>query len=201
MKRMRITINPRADGRASAAFTLPEVLVAASIFSFLVIGIVSANLFGLKWYQIGQTKLLATDTARAAMGRMTDELRNCNSNIVGNVTTNGIFTAHVEGEAQTGNGLLIFPTTNTNNYTAYFLNKGDNTFRRYTYPGGTTNIIARMVTNAVIFRVQDFRGNVLTNTQNNRLIRCSLEFYSTQPKNPVSDYYKLETMVAPRALN
>jgi hypothetical protein len=192
-------VSPAAGG-LTAAFTLPEALIATALFSLLVLGIVGANLFGLRWYQIGQTKLLATASAREAIGKMSDELRNCCNATVGNVS-NGVFAAHVDGEAQTGNSLMIYATTNTNSYVIYFLNSGDQTFRRFVNPAGTTNIIAQSVTNANIFQVQDFQGNILTNNQNNRLIHCSLQFYSTPPQSPVADCYKLETSVAPRALN
>src|SRR5258706_15697524 len=76
----------------SAAFTLTELLVAITIFSFVVVGVVSANLFGLKMFRISQNKLLSSDGARHAIGKMADEIRNANSLYVGDVS-NGIFYA------------------------------------------------------------------------------------------------------------
>lgn len=190
----------RAVNPASAAFTLPEALIATALFSLLVLGIVSANLFGLRWYQIGQTKMLATGSARMAIGKMTDELRVCTSAIVGNVT-NGNFVAHVNGELQSGNGLLIYTTTNTNNYVLYFLNTTNQNFYRFESDIGTNVIIAQTVTNADVFEAQDYTGTVMTNLQNNRLIHCSLQFYSYLPQSPSPDYYQLQTSVAPRSQN
>ena len=183
-----------------AGFTLPEALIATSVFSLLVLGIVAANLFGLRWYQIGQTKLTATTSAREVIGKMSDELRNCDNAIVGNVS-NGLFLAHVSGEAQTGNGLMIYATTNTNSYVLYYLNYTNRTFIRYTTDLATNKIVARSVTNSVIFTAQDYKGIVLTNDQNNRVIRCSLQFYSATPQSPVADYYQLQTAIAPRSQN
>jgi hypothetical protein len=52
----------------------------------------------------------------------------------------------------------------------------------------------------MVFRAQDYLGNVLTNSQNNRVIHLTLEFYQPQPLLPDPDYYKLETSVTRRAL-
>ncbi len=189
----------RGDGR-TAAFTLPEAIIATALFALLVLGIVSINLFGLRWYQIGQTQLLATGPAREAIAKMSDELRNCNNAIVGNVT-NGVFLAHVNGEAQIGNGLMIYATTNTNSYVLYYLNPTNQNFYLFTTDSGTNSVVAQSVTNAVVFQAQDCLGNVLTNNQNNLVIHCSLQFYSAPPQNPSPGYYQLQTSVAPRSQN
>src|SRR5580692_8642332 len=125
MKFPASSVSSSRPGRAVAGFTLPEALIATALFALLVLGIVSVNLFGLRWYQVGQNKMMVTDSAREAVGRMSDELRNCNSAYVGNVS-NGTFVAHVDGEAQTGNGLMIYATTNTNSYVLYYVNITNN---------------------------------------------------------------------------
>jgi type II secretory pathway pseudopilin PulG len=186
--------------RTAAGFTLPEALIATAVFALLILGIVSVNLFGLRWYQIGQTKMIATDSAREALGQMSDELRNCNNAVVGNVT-NGTFLAPVDGEAQTGNGLMIYATTNTNSYVLYFLNVTNQNFIRYSTDWGTNVVIAQTVVSTNLFQVQDCLGNVMTNNQNNRVIYCSLQFYSALPQNPSAQYYQLQTAVAPRSQN
>jgi hypothetical protein len=193
------TGNPRGNARA-AAFTLPEAIIATALFALLVLGIVSINLFGLRWYQIGQNRLLDTGSAREAIAKMSGELRNCTSVIVGNVS-NGLFLAHVSGELQTGNGLMIYATTNTNDYVLYFVNTTNETFIRFDTDTGTNIVIAQSVTNAAVFQAQDCLGNVLTNNQNNLVIHCSLQFYSAPPQSPGADYYQLQTSVAPRSMN
>ena len=186
--------------RFKAGFTLPEALIATTVFTFLVLGVVSANLFGLRWYQIGQTKMLATDSAREVINRMSDELRNCNDAIVGNVS-NGLFQAHVSGEVQKGNALIIYATTNTNSYVLYFLNSSNQNFIRYTTDLLTNLVVARNVTNATVFQSQDYKGNTLTNNQNNHVIRCLLQFYTAANPSPAADAYQLQTAVAPRSQN
>jgi prepilin-type N-terminal cleavage/methylation domain-containing protein len=182
-----------------AAFTLPEMLIATAVFSLLVGGILGGNLFGLRMCQITQTKLSATDQARIAIGRITDEIRSGNTIWVGSVS-NGVFVGHLDGEPQTGTSLLIYPTTNRADFIVYFVNPSDQTFRRSTSAAGSTTILAHSITNTLVFGAVDPFGNVRTNNQNTRLVHLCLEFYSRQAYLPTADSYTLEAMVARRAL-
>ena len=62
------------------------------------------------------------------------------------------------------------------------------------------------VTNDIAFRAEDFRGQVLTNNQNNRVIRMILEFYqwefpvATVGTNGLYDYYRLQTRITRRTI-
>lgn len=190
------TRSAQTTSSSTAAFTLTEILMVTVIFSFLVAGLVCANLFGLRSFHLTQTKLGATDQSRRVLGQMTDEIRNAKTLWVGNVT-NGAFLGHLDGEPQTGNGLLIHPTTNSANFVLYYVHPADQTFRRTTSAEGTT-ILARSVANTSVFHGRDFQGSVLTNNQSQRLIHACLEFFHPQSQLPVPDYYKLETSVARR---
>lgn len=197
-----MTYNQRISSSESGhvrAFTLPEMLIAMAVFGFVVTGVLTANLFGLRVFQITQNKLTASDAARKTLGRMTDDIRNCKTAYIGNVSSNGVFTAVSDGATQSGSGLIIYPTTNTNNFIVYFLNPSDKSFRRTTSASNTL-VLAQSITNTVVFRAQDFRGNVLTNSQNNRVIYLDLECYQPKRFGVVADYYKLETAVTRRAL-
>ncbi|HWW02098.1 MAG TPA: hypothetical protein VNZ64_20525 [Candidatus Acidoferrum sp.] len=184
---------------SQSAFTLPEMLISATLFLMLVSGVVGAHLFGLRMSQLTQTKLNTSDAARKTAGRMADEIRNCRITRVGSVS-NGVFVALLDGETQTGSALLINPTTNTANFILYFLNSSDQSFRRTTSAAGSTTVLAQGVTNSVVFRAQDCLGNILTNNQNNRVIHLDLEFFQAQSQLPTPDYYKLETSVTKRSL-
>lgn len=189
----------RTPATGHAGFTLPELLISITLFLLVVGGVVSANIFGLRMFQITENKLSVSDAARKTIGQMTDEIRTCTSTWVGNVT-NGAFVGHLNGEVQTGNGLQICPTTNASNFILYFINPADQSFRRTTSPAGSTTILARSVTNAVVFCAQDCFGNVLTNNQNNRVIHLTLQFLQAPRFGVVADNYKLETSVTRRAL-
>lgn len=187
----------RAATDSDGGFTLAELLTAITVFTFVVSGMLFANLYGLKMFRITETTLNATDDARKAVAKMTDEIRTCKSTWIGNVR-NGVFEALLDGERQQGTGLLIQPTTNLTNFVIYFVNPSDLTFRRTTSTPDTTKILAQSITNSVVFALHDYRGNVLTNNQNNRVIHLGLEFYQPKRAMQISDYFKLETSVTRR---
>jgi prepilin-type N-terminal cleavage/methylation domain-containing protein len=103
-------------------FTLPEILIAMTVFLFVIGGIIAANLFGLRMFQITETKLNVTQWSRQTTDKMATEVHACKSVWVGNINvTNGEFEGLLDGETQQGTSLLIYPTTNTTNYILYFV--------------------------------------------------------------------------------
>ena len=186
--------------RPIQGFTLPEILIAMTVFVLVVAGIVTTNLFGLKMFQINAAKLQAVEWSRRTFGKITDEVHVCDTIFVGNMT-NGVFATLLDGELQQGSSLLIYPTTNTTRYIVYYFNPSDQTFRRTTDQAGTAVILAESVTNGMIFSAQDFSGNVATNLQNNRVIHLKLEFSQPERFMQRPDYYKLETSMTRRALH
>ena len=183
-------------------FTLPEILIAMTVFLLVLIGVIEANVFGLKMFQITKTKLNVTTWSRQTADQIETQIHACNTVWVGNLTTNDVFDGLLDGEEQRGNAILIYPTANSNNFTLYFVNLSDQTFRRRvaTASGTNTVILADSVTNTIAFSAQDFSGNVLTNIQNNRVIHLTLEFYQPARFLLGADYYKLETTMTRRAL-
>ena len=197
--RRSISVRPRRTARV-AGFTLPELLVAITLFLLLVAGVLAAQLFGLRMSRLTQSRLDTNRTARQILGRLADEIRTCTCTWVGNVSSNGVFVEDADGLPQAGGALLVQPTTNAADFIVYFVNPADHSFRRTASALGTTAILATSVTNLAVFSAWDFTGNVLTNSQNNRVIHLTLEFFQPQPFLPAPDYYKLETSVTRRAL-
>jgi hypothetical protein len=169
------------------------MMIAMAVFTFVIAGVLGANLFGLRMFQITENKLSASDDARSALGKLSEDIRNAKRTYIGSVSSNGQFTALVDGVPHSGTGLIIYPTTNNTDFIVYFLNAADNSFRRTTSVTNTTVVLARSITNTVVFRIQDFRGNVLTNSQNNEVIYVDLECYRARRYGVIPDYYKLET--------
>jgi len=198
-----ITLQPPAlrgiMSRPMGGFTLPELLIAITLFVLLLGGIIFAHLFGLSMFRITETKLNATASARQVLGNFANEIRTCKSAEVGNIK-NGDFVALLDGETQQGSGLLIYPSTNAANFIIYFVNPFDQTFRRTTSTPGSATILAESVTNALVFSAQDFLGKVLTNNVNNRVIHLNLEFHQPRRYRQIADCYKLETAVTRRSL-
>jgi prepilin-type N-terminal cleavage/methylation domain-containing protein len=185
--------------RATTGFTLPELLVAISIFSIVLTGVLLAHLYGLRMFQVTRTTLNATDDTRKVMTRMANEIRSCRTMAIGNVKA-GKFAALLDGEVQQGTALMVHPSTNASSFIIYFVNPSDDTFRRTTSTPGSAVILAESVTNSIAFSARSYSGTVSTNTLNNRIIHINLEFYQPQLHLQKADYYKLETSVTRRAL-
>ena len=127
--------------RPARGFTLPEILIAMTVFLLVVGGIVSANLFGLRMFQITETKLNVTTWSRQTIEQITGEIHACNSLSILTIDTNGNSTGLLDGETQQGNALQIYPTANTNNYIVYFVNlsgpdlPADGSVEQHRHPG------------------------------------------------------------------
>lgn len=200
--RTQIQSDPRY---ARAAYTLSEIMVASALFSLVIIGAISANLFGLRMYGITKAKLGASDEAREAVSRLVNEVRSAKVVRVGNGSLGG-FTNIPLGQPQAGNALQIYPSTNTTPFIRYFWDAADKQFKRTTDGTASSIVVANFISNAVVFRAEDHTGTILTNGQNNRVINLKLEFFQIQypivtiGPGGLFDYYKLETRITRRAL-
>ena len=191
--------------RAAPAFTLPEILVAMAVFSLVVVAIVSIQLYGMRMYRISETKLAATAIGRRALNQIRNDIRTAKILEVGNAGETG-FTNIADNLPQIGNALQVYPTTNRNNYVRYYLDPDDKSLRQFDSVSGEVQVMANYVTNQLVFQAEDYQGNILTNDQNNRVIRVMMELY--QWEYPVAsagmgglyDYYRLQTRVTRRAI-
>ena len=203
MKRLRPSRSTAAT-RLCAAFTLPEMMVAFGIFGLAVVGSLYAHVLGLKMSTFTQSKLRATHNARAALNCVRDDVRSSVTFSVGNSDLSS-FANVTNGSPLQGNALQICPTADTNNYILYYIDASDQTLKRRISPGTATQVVARYVTNQLAFRTEDFAGNVLTNNQNSRVLKMTLEFYQWEfavlqaGGGNFADYYRLQTKVARRA--
>jgi len=186
------------------AFTMTEMMIAAGLFSLVIVGCILSHVTGLKLCTITQTKLKATQTARAVLNRTRDEIRSATLLEVGNGNATNFSKISSNGLRQ-GNALQIYPTGNTNNYVRYYLDSLDQTLKRVASPGGFETI-ANFITNKNPFAAEDYAGNVLTNDLNNRVIRMTLELYQwefaslNRGGSNSYDYYRVQTRVARRAI-
>ena len=188
--------------RRRRAFTIPELMVALTIFGFVTVGIIFAHLYGLTMFHVTETSLKATASARKVAARLTDEIRTCNSALIGNIKLVGgtnKFVGLLNGETQQGSSLMIYPTTNLSHYIVYTVKSSDQTFRRMTEQSGSAVILAESITNTVVFRAENYKGEIQTNSLNNRVIHFKLEFYQPRRHKQLADYYKLESSVTRRA--
>jgi len=186
-------------------FTLPEILVSMSIFLLIMGMIIATQVYGFRMFSLTRPKLSASDDARKTVGRLVDEIRSAHIVRVG-VGDARTFTPIAPGLKQFGNSLLIHPSTNTNTYIRYFWDKGALAVQRVTDSSPRLWTIAKSVSNEWIFTAEDYKGDVLTNNQNNRVIAVKLDFFETHyPKKTVGssgfyEYYTIKTKVTRRTI-
>lgn len=191
--------------RRRRAFTLPELMSTVALFSILMAGVLGSHLFGLRLYRISESKLSATGAARHALNHVRDEIRSGKMLLVGNGSET-TFTPIADHASHIGNALQIYPTTDTNQFVRFFLDATDDKLKRFASGDTEAAIVASYITNRLVFSAEDYQGQVLTNNQNNRVIRMVLEFYqwefpvATAGAGGMYDYYRLNTRITRRAI-
>lgn len=187
-------------------------MVAMAIFSFVVIAMVSLQLFGMRVYTLAATKVSATTSARQTLDAMRDRIRSANVVLVGTYdpTSGAGFLQISNGLPQIGSALEIGYTNavSTNNYIFY---KDPSNPKNVvcSLNNGVVHVLASYVTNNDCFEAEDYQGNVLTNYQDNPVIRITLQF--SQWEFPIAviggnaanayDYYQLRTEISRREKN
>jgi type II secretory pathway component PulJ len=187
------------------AFTLVEVLIAMSIMLMVVAGILYVQSFGMRLFQLTNSKLGASAEARRALGLLTTEIRSAKIVRLGNVSGNN-FVEAAPDTPQQGNAIQLYLSTNTNSFIRYFRDTNSTGLKRMTSGITGASVVADYVTNYNVFAAEDAFGNTLTNNQKNGVISLKLQFYQIQyPITRVGpgnyyDYYQLTTKITPRAL-
>jgi len=156
--------------------------------------------------QIAETKLSATATGRHTLNQIRNEIRTAKLLWVGTGSSSG-FAVAPDLTPQTGNALQINATTNKNLFVRYYLDAGAQSLMRVTSDDPTPKVVAPYITNQIVFAAEDFRGQTLTNSQNNRVIRMVLEIYkweypiATAGHGGLYDYFRLQTRMTRRAID
>lgn len=195
----------------NSGFTLPEILIATGLFGLMVMGMVSAQIYGMRVYTLAATKLVATAGARAAMNQIRDQIREANEVDIGNCSSDWSSFVCVTNGTQQGNAVQIFPTTNSTPYLICYLDTTTSTNKLILYSSslGTSQLLAGYITNTIVFDAEDLWGNILTNNVNNRVIKMTMQFYEWE--YPIAriggtnfneyDYYQLRTRITRRAID
>ncbi|MEI9863789.1 MAG: hypothetical protein WDN00_04395 [Limisphaerales bacterium] len=140
---------------SSLGFTMAEMMITMTLFSLVVIAMVSLQIFGLKVYKLSETKLIATTGGRQLMDKIRDPIRSGNTVMVGYYNTS--FTAIPDGSAQIGNALLIsslpLGSVITNNFTVFYQDQTSSSLFRVT--NNVRTLITGHVTNNLCFQAED----------------------------------------------
>jgi prepilin-type N-terminal cleavage/methylation domain-containing protein len=192
--------------RAAQGFTLTEMMVTMAIFGMVVVGLLSLHIFGMKLNAMVDVKLQATEDSRRALGRLVADIHSAGIVKVGTGDATK-FTEAAFNTIQQGNAIQVYPIkTNTTKFVRYYVDTDNNQLMRLDSAATTPAFVSGWVTNSIIFSSEDFSGNVLSNSLNNRVIGIDMEFYRLD--NPMIsfghgsyyDYYRLQTKVTRRAL-
>jgi prepilin-type N-terminal cleavage/methylation domain-containing protein len=197
----------------SRAFTLTEIMVAMAIFAFIVAALCAVQLFAMRVYTLGSTKLSATTGARQSLNDLRELIRSSKVVYVGTYSNGGGFTRIPTGSLQKGNA-LEFATTNTatTNYLVYYLDNWDPTNTLYCISNNLTGTLqeqARYVTNYYCFYGENYQGSNTTDYENNTVIHVVLQFYRWEyplgfvGTNAINayDFYTIQTRVMRRAID
>ena len=187
--------------RFSFGFSIIEIQFAVAILILIIGAAASIQFFGLRMFTATRMTLESTDDARNFIGGVRDEIRSCTTVQVGKGDYQ-TFAEIPDDTAQVGNALQIFPRTNANIYTIYF-HDTDNTLKRWSTDTRRLTTICDHVTNRFVFAAQDFKGTVLTNNENNRVIEITLKFLQEHTqgaakKGGLHNYYQAQTKVTRR---
>jgi type II secretory pathway pseudopilin PulG len=194
---------------AISAFTLTEIMVAMAIFLLVIAGMIAVQLFGLRVYTLAATKLIATTGARETLNSMRDRIRSANVVLVGTYdpTSAQGFVQITNGLPQVGNALEV-QYTNTPSTNTYIFYKDPSNPKNpvCSLNNNEVDTLAKYVTNYYCFQAEDYQGNILTNYQNNPVIRITMQF--SQWEYPIAviggnavnayDCYQLRTRVTRR---
>ncbi len=218
MKFFKIRQN-RPGRRNARGFTLAEMVITVGVFLFIFTGVwIAVQVFGLHIYTLAATKLMATSGGRQALNQIRDQIREAKTVYVGNCSSaiGSSFQLITNTQSQQGNALIIYPTTNLNSYSVYYLDTSTTTNRLIQFNVSNnatvyTRTLTKYITNQIVFDARDFQNHIVTNYQtldNRLLIEVTMQF--SQWEYPIAtvgggvnayDYYQLRTRVFRRAWN
>jgi len=170
-------------------------MVAAAILSLAMAALLAGNLAGLRLNEFIKPKVDNSRYARKTLSTIIEEVRCANSIQIGSVISNG-FVAAGATNAQSGNALRIYTATNTFIY--YFADPSTASLKKIPLSSSSAVTVTLGVTNAVIFRMENYRGNVLTNSQNNAVMEILLQMRRGTTDPRLSDSYQVRARITRR---
>lgn len=179
--------------------TLTELVVSMSLFSLVVIGILACHLAGLRFNWFIEPKIENALYARQTLSRVIEEVRCASSIQVGSGTLSS-FVPAAATNAQAGNALRVYPSTNTSQYIYYFHDPAGASLNRVPLGGTHSVSIADSVTNDNVFEMEDFSGTVLSNSQNNAVLSILLQMRRDLPIQGASDAYQIVSKITRRGI-
>lgn len=203
---MKVVPNNTDNTRGPVAFTLPEVMVTMAILGIAMAGFLMLHLFSIKMSHITSVKLGASDQARDVISKLIHDIRECGDVKVGAGGVNW-FTEPGTNQLMQGNALMIYPIkTNTNVWIRYFWDSADKKVKRLSNDDPSPKTLVEGITNQYVFTLESYDGQILTNSNNKRVVGVTLQFYKLAlpsaaiGKPGLFDFYQVRTKVARRTI-
>lgn len=190
----------RDGGIGGAGFTLPEVMVAMTLFLMVLAAVVTSNLFGVRMLEVTQPKLDAEVQARRLVARLVEEVRSVSNARVG-MGDESTFSPFASGVLRSGNALQLWET-NAAVFVRYYRDAASEQLMRVTN-GGWPEVIIGGVTNEQVFTAEDFEGVTQTEDPEAVVIGVTLHFGSvgrgaTVGPDHLIKGYELRLLASPR---
>jgi hypothetical protein len=188
---------------AARAFTIPEISVAMTILMIALGGSLASHLFGIRMMGMSSAKADASAKARRNISTLISEIASARKVAVGSGDATGFSEAGMDTR-QSGVSLQIWPSSDTNVFTRYFVETSTQNLKRLTNGAAPGVVIASGIKNSDAFTAEDFNSVVLSNIQNNCLIGLFLQFSQVEspsiPVGPQNHYtaYEVRTKIARR---
>jgi prepilin-type N-terminal cleavage/methylation domain-containing protein len=197
-------VSGRIARAGQRGLTLAEMMVTMGVFSMMVLGLVSAHIFGLKRDQLVQSKLGASEQSRRGFNQLAADVRGAKKWAVGNGTRTS-FAPIANNSLQQGTALQLNLTSNTNNYIRYYFEGNNSRLCRVKSGESGYKVIAQDLTNTLYFAAEDFKGSNQTTLTYKGVVRVQLQFRQYQyPLTKVGpgyyyDSYTLQFRLTPHA--
>jgi hypothetical protein len=169
----------RVANRACAGLTLTELMIAMSLFSLTVIGLVYCQMFGLRQDELANSQSGACEQARLSFNDMTSDIRSAKIWAIGNWSGSS-FVPIPNGTNQQGNAISLSLTTDTNKYIVYYFDTNNFTLKRWHSGDAKKKILCQYLTNTMYFQAETPSGAVQTDLSHKGVINATMQFCQYQ---------------------
>lgn len=196
-------------GRPTRAFTLVEMMIAVFIFVVMVLAVIYAQIFGLKFDELTCSKLGADEQSRMGFNDLVYDIRTSKAWYVGNGSA-GSFTSDTNAMSQQGNAIQLcanFGTNglvDTNGWIRYYFDTNNYLLCRMTNNGVTnSSIVCSNLTNAMLFQGLMYNCSTQCDLTYKWVISTALQFSEYQypltyvGSNYYYNYYQIRFMISP----
>lgn len=199
ISRNQLERHGRFFGGTEHGFTITELLFTTALLSLVFGAVFICQFYGMQMHNFIRPKLDNATFVRETVTRLAEDIRCAQSLEVGQ-GTHAAFIAAGSTNAQMGNAIRIWLAGNTNQYIYYFRDAGTETLQKKTLGSSNAVVVAREVTNSVVFQFENFQGVLQSNSQNQTVVDLRLQMRQSSLRLDVDDSYRVRTKITRRAV-